>query len=431
MMIGQYSQSYHVFINLDGKNPMSITFSKVLEVIASVETNFSHFGGRTFIYSPSFGFKYIWKMIKAQISEANAKMTKFVQKGQEGEFFKFIDAEKWERRFGGRMEDYEKGQFWPPRDFSKSDVLTKYDIFEQNLHAFWVLSEDLDKKIWAYESDESQAHSNKILYNQRLVIHQSSLHIDLTKLEKSYDSQKLMAPPFIGNLQDIQQKIQLKIQQDKAQTPEVKSLFKIENLQESLLQKHKSVQLDFMSQGYIDSSRESSILNLDNYTTYHNKQNFARQPVADDKTPWYKRVFGFCCAPKDMASEKDKHRYFDELVRTGRVNLDREALGDINVKKMAKSMKIEDILCENQISDNGNLSFSSDYKNDSIENVVLEFSKQPSTTKSNRNPKLFVDMNVDHMKRRSNLRGSSPYHKFEKNIDLWKKKKKKESYHID
>lgn len=178
MMLGGYVESYHVFMDFNGKGPMGISMAFVKSVIAAIQTNFCHRGGTTFIYNASWGFNMTWNIIKAFQSEENLAYTKFIKKGEEQIILDHVYPEKWERRFGGEMENYTLGEYWPPKNFEsgdESDILNKEEIILNRYHVFWIINEKLDTDCWTFEGDSTQAEYNDEMYEERLCVHEDML----------------------------------------------------------------------------------------------------------------------------------------------------------------------------------------------------------------------------------------------------------------
>ena len=165
MMIGKYCESYHVFIDFDGINskPNHNFFKKIEDLIC---TNFQYSGIKLWIYNSHWCFSTSQKVLKITTKKSYQPELIYLKPNNMSQFLEEIVPKEWEKRFGGESKDYQRGGFWPPRDFNRrKDRITKQDILDYQLHAFWIFDIDKDAVIWKVEWH--QAEINQKLWMKR------------------------------------------------------------------------------------------------------------------------------------------------------------------------------------------------------------------------------------------------------------------------
>lgn len=177
MMFGGYCESYHLFIDLNKTKTFGVDCKFLKSLVKTINDNFYRPGGRTFVYNPEKSFNITWNIIKEKkfIDEDLQKDITFIAEGLEDEFQQLVDLDHWEQRFGGKMDNINKGQFWPPEIKTKKKgnggtAVTKNYIFEKGLYIFWMFDFELDKRFYKFESHASQMDINIKLQQRRLVI---------------------------------------------------------------------------------------------------------------------------------------------------------------------------------------------------------------------------------------------------------------------
>lgn len=176
MMIGDYFEGFNLFVDLNNRN-LVLFGNEVFQTFMNViKDNFMHQNTKMFIYNASLSFGMTWGMMKLTLPNiVNENDLVFVKKGQEEDALGLhFNLDKWEKRFGGKMPDLKKGEFWPMKSHNKyaSDIITKQYILKNDIHIFWILDGENDSKIWLFENDFSQYANNISLYNSRLKEHE-------------------------------------------------------------------------------------------------------------------------------------------------------------------------------------------------------------------------------------------------------------------
>lgn len=172
MMLGGICETYDIFIDLNGLNPIRTHLPFLKKLLHGATTNFSHPGGKTIVYNPSMGFNVSWNLLKTFIPEMNIKDTIFIKKGEEKKLWEFFEPKLWEKRFGGQMNDYLPGRYWPPKEFiNRSNVISKKAILKQKQHIFWIFDKNIDSAIWTFEQDKYERKIDVKLWEQRSIEH--------------------------------------------------------------------------------------------------------------------------------------------------------------------------------------------------------------------------------------------------------------------
>lgn len=168
MMIGKYCESYHLFIDFNGTySKANHNFFKKIQNIINV--NFQHSGIKFWIYNAHWSFITSQKVINIAQRKSNNPEHIYIKPTNLDQLLEYILPRNWEKRFGGVMNEYQPGQFWPPRDFNTAHKkITKEYILENQLHAFWIFGDEKDSRIWKFERDQFQLKINQKLWMDRL-----------------------------------------------------------------------------------------------------------------------------------------------------------------------------------------------------------------------------------------------------------------------
>lgn len=156
-MIGNYCEKFNLFVDIAQQSAMGVSKDFLKKIINLFSNNFNGMIQCTYIYDSGWGFNLMWNLIKGFMHESAKKTTKFVKKGQEDLLRERFPVSRWQKRYGGDMDDFGPGEFWPPRKFdANGDILTKKEILDRKLVPLWTCGYAQDKFIWTFENDQSQ-----------------------------------------------------------------------------------------------------------------------------------------------------------------------------------------------------------------------------------------------------------------------------------